>query len=122
MLTSDNVSSFIDWYCSLRGEKNRGQYQLNIIQEFTGSIRYYAQLTKSVNNVSESNIVHYSSAASSSVAAVCFIVLAAVKAKEANYQNDSQGYSPTKIVFDMMQDPKLGGEAGMIVEAIGHLV
>jgi hypothetical protein len=116
MISAKEAQDFIQWYCDLRGEKNHKQYTFGITVNFTGIVRYSAHIKSGDKTVELSDLC------SDPYFALCFIVVAAFRKQANNYLPDANGYSPAKYAYDMMQDAKMGGEPGLVVEAIGIML
>jgi hypothetical protein len=117
MLTSEEAKSFIKWYCDLVGNKSAiSGVNLTIKTEFSGIVEYSAEL-----NVG-SGKVYRTARCSNPYAAVCFLAAMVVIDYNSGGKKDDKGRLPTAILWDMMQDNKMGGELGVVLMGIEHLV
>jgi hypothetical protein len=116
MLTAEEVKSFIKWYCNLVSNKNPlpGVY-LTIKTEFSGIVEYSAEL-----NVGEGKVFR-TARCSNPYAAVCFLAAMVEIDYKSGGKKDEKGRLPTAVLWDTMQDNKMGGEPGIVLLGIEAL-
>jgi hypothetical protein len=115
MLTSEEVKSFIQWYCNLVGNKSPiPGVNLTIKTEFSGIVEYTAELYGCER-------VMRTARCSNPYAAVCFLAAMVVIDYNSGGKKDDKGRLPAAILWDMMQDNKMGGELGVVLMGIDYL-